>query len=126
MIRDTVADNTLAWPGAVLVLLLVTLCFVVTVPVASGADRVESEQGATAALAQGDFSEADFESPRRVEVGMSLEDALEVVGKAPDSEAEIGAACGMLDVLTWDEDGTRIISVDGTVTSVFNAKTNER
>lgn len=62
---------------------------------------------------------------RRLEVGMSLEEALELLGKNPDSETEIGAACGMLDVLTWDEEGTRLISVDGTVTSIFEANKSE-
>ena len=62
---------------------------------------------------------------RRLEVGMSLEEALDVLGKAPDSESEIGAACGMLDVLTWDDDGTRLISVDGTVTSIFEGNNSE-
>lgn len=56
----------------------------------------------------------------RLKVGMSLEEALEVLGKSPDSQSEIGAACGKLDVLTWDEDGTRLISVDGTISSVVD------
>ena len=64
-------------------------------------------------------------SARRLEVGMSLEEALQLVGKDPDSKSEIGAACGMLDVLTWDDDGTRLISVDGTVTSIFEGKNSE-
>ncbi len=62
---------------------------------------------------------------RRPEVGMPLAEALELLGKAPDSETEIGAACGMLDVLTWDEEGTRLISVDGTVTSIFESNKSE-
>ncbi len=62
---------------------------------------------------------------RRLEVGMSLEEALELLGKDPDSESEIGAACGMLDVLTWDEEGTRLISVDGTVTSIHDTNSSE-
>ncbi|UCH46690.1 MAG: hypothetical protein JSU95_11265 [Betaproteobacteria bacterium] len=62
---------------------------------------------------------------RRLEVGMSLEEALELLGKDPDSESEIGAACGMLDVLTWDDEGTRLISVDGTVTSIYESGTSE-
>jgi hypothetical protein len=32
----------------------------------------------------------------------------------------------MLDILTWDEDGTRIISVDGTVTSIVEDGTRQR
>jgi hypothetical protein len=68
--------------------------------------------GTTAAQAAG----------KRVEVGMSLEEALEVLGKAPDSTVEIGAACGMLDVLTWEDEGTRLISVDGTISSIVDDK----
>jgi hypothetical protein len=70
-------------------------------------------------------SEGPQSNARRLEVGMSLEEALELLGKDPDSESEIGAACGMLDVLTWDDDGTRLISVDGTVTSIFEGKNSE-
>ncbi len=53
---------------------------------------------------------------------MSLEEALNIVGKNPDSQSEIGAACGKLDVLTWNDDGTRLISVDGTISSVVEGK----
>jgi hypothetical protein len=70
-------------------------------------------------------SEGAQSTARRLEVGMSLEEALDVLGKAPDSESEIGAACGMLDVLTWEDDGTRLISVDGTVTSIFEGNNSK-
>ena len=66
--------------------------------------------------------DAGFSEARRPEVGMSLQEALALVGQDPDSQEEVGAACGMLDVLTWDEDGTKIISVDGTVTSIVEGK----
>ena len=56
---------------------------------------------------------------------MSLQEALALVGDDPDSQEEVGAACGMLDVLTWDKDGTRIISVDGTVTSIVEGKNKQ-
>ena len=59
----------------------------------------------------------------RLEVGMPIEQAIELLGGGPDSETEVGGACGMLDILTWDEDGTRIISVDGTVTSIVEGRT---
>jgi hypothetical protein len=81
---------------------------------------MDSETMADEQLAEGAQSTA-----RRLEVGMSLEEALDVLGKDPDSETEIGAACGMLDVLTWDDDGTRLISVDGTVTSIFEGNNSE-
>ena len=57
---------------------------------------------------------------------MSLEEALELLGKAPDSESEIGAACGMLDIMTWDDEGTRLISVDGTVTSIYESENDSQ
>jgi hypothetical protein len=63
-----------------------------------------------------------FSGARQPEVGMSLQEALALVGSSPDSQEEVGAACGMLDVLTWHEDGTKIISVDGTVTSIVNGR----
>ena len=62
----------------------------------------------------------------RLEVGMPIEQAIELLGGDPDSETEVGGACGMLDILTWDEDGTRIISVDGTVTSIVKDGTRQR
>ncbi len=63
---------------------------------------------------------------RRLEVGMPIEQAIALLGGDPDSETEVGGACGMLDILTWDEDGTRIISVDGTVTSIVKDGTRQR
>ena len=68
---------------------------------------------------------AEVGAARRPEVGMSLQEALALVGSSPDSEEEVGAACGMLDVLTWDGDGTKIISVDGTVTSIVKGTKQE-
>ncbi len=62
----------------------------------------------------------------RLQVGMPVEHAIELLGGDPDSETEVGGACGMLDILTWDEDGTRIISVDGTVTSIVEDGTRQR
>ncbi len=62
----------------------------------------------------------------RLQVGMSIEEAIELLGSDPDSETEIGAACGVLDILSWDEDGTRIIGVDGTVTSIVEDGTIQR
>ncbi len=77
----------------------------------------DAENGVTieAALdAGGDgFSEGSV-----LQVGMPIEQAIELLGGNPDSETEVGGACGMLDILTWNEIGTRIISVDGTVTSI--------
>lgn len=67
-------------------------------------------------------AEAAVSGESRLKVGMSLEEALEVLGKDPDSQSEIGAACGKFNVLTWDEDGTRLISVDGTISSVYEGK----
>ncbi len=76
----------------------------------------------TAGAAGKDSGEAGLSAARRPEVGMSLQEALALVGDDPDSQEEVGAACGMLDVLTWDKDGTKIISVDGTVTSIVDGK----
>ncbi len=69
----------------------------------------------------GEFSQAS-----RLQVGMPIAQAIELLGGNPDSETEIGAACGMLDVLTWAENGTKIISVDGTVTSIVEGGIGER
>jgi len=75
-----------------------------------------------AALSTASHSDSVSEG-RRLEVGMPIEQAIELLGGGPDSETEVGGACGMLDILTWDEDGTRIISVDGTVTSIVEGRT---
>jgi hypothetical protein len=60
----------------------------------------------------------DFSKANRLHVGMPIEQAIELIGGGPDSETAVGGACGMLDILTWDDHGTIIISVDGTVTSI--------
>lgn len=80
-------------------------------PISGGAGRGED-----------DFSDSPASTESRVRVGMSLEEALEVLGTNPDSQSEIGAACGKFDVLTWDEDGTRLISVDGKISSVYEGR----
>jgi hypothetical protein len=85
---------------------------------AAAVSRVEPAAGADVTGS----GEAAFSEARRPEVGMSLQEALALVGDAPDSQEEVGAACGMLDVLTWDEEGTKIISVDGTVTSIVEGR----
>ncbi len=92
-------------------------------PIPAGVDAAAGAAGNDAG--QAGFSEARSRAVRpaaRPAVGMSLKEALALVGDAPDSQEEVGAACGMLDVLTWDEDGTTIISVDGTVTSIVEGK----
>jgi hypothetical protein len=55
---------------------------------------------------------------QRIEPGMPAELAIRLLGRKPDSELSIGAACGMLEVLTWDGGRTRIITSDGVVSSV--------
>lgn len=97
--------------------------------VAQNNDLIETDVAPPEAVngsGQATFNELERNGERRLEVGMSLQEALELVGTNPDSEEEIGAACGMLDVHTWDEDGTRIISVDGTVTSIFDGKAGNK
>lgn len=84
-------------------------------------EEVESESAPVEAN-QDAASQAPLTGKSRLKVGMSLEEALKVLGKDPDSQSEIGAACGKFDVLTWDEDGTRLISVDGTISSVYDGK----
>lgn len=69
----------------------------------------------------GSFSEGN-----QLKVGMPIEQAIKLLGGNPDSETEVGAACGELNILTWNEDGTRIISVDGTVTSIVEDGTSKR
>jgi len=78
-----------------------------------------------AALSSASHSDSVSEGSR-LEVGMPIEQAIELLGGDPDSETEVGGACGMLDILTWDEDGTRIISVDGTVASIVKDGTRQR
>ncbi|MGI9333618.1 MAG: hypothetical protein ACR2RL_10735 [Gammaproteobacteria bacterium] len=54
----------------------------------------------------------------RVEAGMSTSDALARIGREPDQEVEIGAACGVLQIMSWDDSQMRIISVGGVVASI--------
>jgi hypothetical protein len=57
----------------------------------------------------------------RIEPGMPTYIAVGLLGREPDQAAEVGAACGMLDVLTWHQEQTRIVTSDGVVTSVTTA-----
>ena len=60
----------------------------------------------------------DTTGKRRIRPGLSATAAIDLVGRPPDERHEIGAACGMLEVLSWGADEMRIISVDGVVSSV--------
>ena len=51
---------------------------------------------------------------------MSTAAALELVGRQPDHDVEIGAACGTLHIMSWEHSSLQIISVGGTVSSVAN------
>lgn len=88
-------------------------------------DVLADAQESAAIEAALESEDENFSEENRVEVGMSLKDALELVGRTPDSEEEVGAACGMLDVFTWNDDGTKIISVDGTVTSIVEGNNDQ-
>ena len=57
-------------------------------------------------------------SAPRIRPGMSARAAIDSIGRSPDERLEIGAACGMLEVLTWDEGELRMVTVDGVVSSV--------
>ena len=57
-----------------------------------------------------------------IEPGMSAADAISLLGRQPDGKTEIGAACGMLEVLTWGQEQTRVILSDGRVSSVTNSE----
>ena len=37
---------------------------------------------------------------------------------APEERIEIGAACGMLEVFSWNQGRIRLVAVDGIITSV--------
>ena len=77
-----------------------------------------------AALAQGSPGEprpasgARDERAPAVREGMTLAEALAAVGRAPDSSDHIGAACGVLDVTRWEEEGIKVISNNGVVVSI--------
>lgn len=119
-------------PAVIAAIAMVYSLFVPVSPVIAQSAEPPMPSGVEAAAGavdddagQAGFSEArrsDVRPAVRPTVGMSLEEALALVGDAPDSQEEVGAACGMLDVLTWDQDGTTIISVDGTVTSIVEGK----
>lgn len=53
-----------------------------------------------------------------VETGMSTAAALDLIGRAPDHEVEVGAGCGVLQIMSWNDSPLRIISVGGVVSSV--------
>ena len=124
-LAKTAFIGTPAFASRALAMFAAVLLFVAAGTRAIGDERVGPEDGSLDAIAPAgseDAGDGDTGGPQRLKVGMSLEEALALVGKDPDSQEEIGAACGMLDVHNWDEDGTRIISVDGTVTSIVEGK----
>ena len=61
---------------------------------------------------------SDEQSPIRV--GMPTSAALAKLGQ-PEKRADVGAACGMLDVMSWDAERLRIVAVDGIVTAIERA-----
>lgn len=102
----------------------ISALFVLGLLCLAGKTWAESEQAAPDATAPSvaeDAANIDTRARTQVRVGMSLEEALKLVETNLQSQEEIGAACGMLDVFTYD-DGMRIISVDGTVTSVHDGR----
>lgn len=112
-------DKTVFIGSAILQALLAAALLVAVAQAAAEEDP--SAFDTATPVAQRDAGASAVGSSKVLKVGMSLEEALQLVGKVPDSEEEVGAACGMLDVFTYD-DGTQIISVDGTVTSIVDGK----
>jgi len=55
---------------------------------------------------------------QHIEPGMPAALAIRLLGREPDGKTEIGAACGMLEILTWRDEQTRIITNGGIVASV--------
>lgn len=114
--------------GAGLYVLCAAMLFMAGMAFAGdGAPEVVADaQDSVAVDAALDTGSDGFSEGSTLQVGMPIEQAIELLGGDPDSETEVGGACGMLDILTWDEDGTRIISVDGTVTSIVEDGTGQR
>ncbi len=54
----------------------------------------------------------------QIDPGMPIARALELLGQPPDQTVEIGAACGMLEIMTWRQLDLKVIGVGGVVTSV--------
>lgn len=50
--------------------------------------------------------------------GMPVETAIALLGREPDLSQEIGAACGMLEIMTWQDENVRLVTTGGSVTSV--------
>ena len=123
LIRDAIPGN-----GVLLCLIGVASLFVAaTVLADDGAlDMLADAHDSQTMEAALDPGTEGFSEGSRLKVGMPIEQAIELLGGSPDEETEVGAACGMLDILTWEEDGTQIISVDGTVTSIVKDGTGQR
>jgi len=56
--------------------------------------------------------------PKPIKLGMSAAQAIHLLGREPDQQTVIGAACGMLEILSWQHEQTRIITSGGVVSSV--------
>ena len=61
-------------------------------------------------------------SERRVELGMPVSTLIEMLGRDPDEITEIGAACGMLEIISWGPEQTKIIANRGKVSSIVPVK----
>ena len=109
-------------PGAAMLRAASLSLFLAVLAPVAGAIAGDAPETPAGSVQAGEIVGDGLDQSLRPEVGMSLEEALALIGSSPDSEQEIGAACGMLDVLTWDEEGTKIISVDGTVTSIVKGR----
>ena len=59
---------------------------------------------------------------RRIELGMPLSAVIEMFGRDPDESTEIGAACGMLEIISWGPERTKIITNRGKVSSIVPVK----
>jgi len=129
LVKDAIlVKNAVLSAGAGLCVLCAAMLFMVGMAFAGdGATVVLADAQESATVETGLDSGSDgFSEGSTLQVGMPIEQAIELLGGAPDSETEVGGACGMLDILTWDEDGTRIISVDGTVTSIVEGANTQR
>ena len=54
-----------------------------------------------------------------IQPGMPADVAIQLLGREPDQTTEIGAACGMLEILSWRGEQTKLIASDGVISSII-------
>ena len=91
---------------------------------ASSGVQAEPSQAPTHGLLHGLLIDQD-KNLEQIQPGMRADLAIQLLGRSPDQTTEIGAACGMLEILSWQDEQTKIITSGGIISSVIGPDTKK-